>query len=71
MLDWFYRLRMATVGGIGWWHGRSGYPQQRHGIAVRLHAEAADAGRATDAGRSALPGDLVPLRAVEGEQCHG
>lgn len=37
MFGRFYRFSIVTIGTVGWWHGRRGYPQQRHGIALALH----------------------------------
>jgi hypothetical protein len=37
MLDWLRRLRIITIGDVGHWHGRSGYPRDAHGIALPLY----------------------------------
>lgn len=65
MLHWLHRLRIITVGDVGWWHGRRGYPRQVHGVAVPLHNVARHSATA-DADESSV----TPLRSA-GDTSHG
>lgn len=42
MLDWLRRLRIITIGDVGYWHGRSGYPREAHGISLPLYPTGGD-----------------------------
>lgn len=66
MLTWLRRFRLITVGDVGWWHGRRGYPRQIHGIALPLLGPAQlPATREHDGGDN-----VTPFRST-GETGHG
>jgi hypothetical protein len=68
MFGRFYRFSIITIGTIGWWHGRRGYPQQRHGIAVALHR--APMTTSHRASTDASPDSVTPFTA-QGAARHG
>lgn len=67
MLQFLRRLRIITVGDVGWWHGRRRYPKDVHGISVPLHVSPS---RKSSPAASSDDDNVTPIRPA-GEANHG